>query len=271
MSARPARTTRVRRRSQTFRRITGGIALLFALVTVGLAYVAIAPSPQTANASEADPALIAQGQQLYDNSCITCHGQNLQGVVDRGPSLIGVGEAAAYFQLATGRMPAAENGAQMPRKTPFFNEQEIEALGAFIQQNGGGPVIPEDDAALVDYEEVARGGELYRLNCASCHNFTGMGGALSSGKYAPALNEATDRDIWGAMLSGPENMPKFGDGQLTPSEKAAVTAFIQANKASVNPGGYGLSGFGPAPEGLAAFLVGMGAIVALSLWMGSRA
>ena len=39
-------------------------------------------------------------------------------------------------------------------------------------------------------ENVARGGDLYRLNCASCHNFTGRGGALSSGKYAPGLDPA---------------------------------------------------------------------------------
>lgn len=270
MSARPARTTRIRRRSQTFRRITGGLALLFALVTIGFTYAALAPTAQTANADEADPVLIAEGQQLYDNSCITCHGQNLQGVVDRGPSLIGVGEAAVYFQVATGRMPAVENSAQIPAKTPVFDERETAALGQFIQSKGGGPVIPPDEE-LINMEQVAKGGELYRLNCASCHNFTGLGGALSSGKYAPDLGNATDRVIWGAMLSGPQNMPKFGDGQLTPDEKAAVVAFIQNNKASLDPGGYGLGGFGPAPEGLAAFLVGMGAIVALTLWMGSRA
>ena len=39
------------------------------------------------------------------------------------------------------------------------------------------------------------------------------------------------------MLSGPENMPKFGDGQLTPDEKAAIIAFIQNNKATIDPGG----------------------------------
>ncbi len=72
------------------------------------------------------------------------------------------------------------------------------------------------------------------------------------------------------MLSGPENMPKFGDGQLTPDEKAAIITFIQNNKATIDPGGYAAGGFGPAPEGLIAFLVGMGAIVAATLWMGSR-
>ena len=54
-------------------------------------------------------------------------------------------------------------------------------------------MIPEGD--LRNDAEISRGGELYRLNCASCHNFTGQGGALSQGKYAPDLDPATDRQI----------------------------------------------------------------------------
>jgi len=156
----------------------------------------------------------------------------------------------------------------MPRKLPVFTPDQIDDLAAYIQANGGGPEIPT--TGLRDDSQVAMGGELFRLNCASCHNFTGQGGALSQGKYAPALNEATDEQIWGAMLSGPENMPKFGDGQLTAQEKAAIVSYIQNNKATIDPGGLPLGGFGPAPEGLIAFLVGMGAIVAATLWMGSR-
>jgi ubiquinol-cytochrome c reductase cytochrome c subunit len=260
---------RMGRGSKAFRRITGSLALLFGLLTVGFAYAALSPSPQTAQAAAVDPAQIAAGQQLYNNSCITCHGANLQGVQDRGPSLIGVGQAAAYFQLSTGRMPAVEDPAQMNRKPPWFSAEEIDQLGAFIQANGGGPQVPQGD--LRNEQQLALGGELFRLNCASCHNFTGQGGALSQGKYAPNLDEATDSQIYVAMQSGPENMPKFSEAQLTSSEKRAIISFIQNNKATIDPGGLPLGGFGPAPEGLIAFLVGMGAIVAITLWMGSRA
>lgn len=272
MTARPAQPRhRFGKGSKTARRITGGLALLFALVAMGFAYSTVTGSRQVASAAAVDAAQIAKGKQIYTNSCITCHGANLQGVQDRGPSLIGVGEAATYFQVSTGRMPAVQNGAQMPRKQPFFTEDEVNALGAYVQANGGGPQVPTEEAQLINTKNVAKGGELYRLNCASCHNFTGQGGALSQGKYAPSLDQATTKQIYAAMLSGPENMPKFSDGQLTPDEKAAVVAFVQNNKATVDPGGYALGGFGPAPEGLVAFLVGMGAIVALTLWMGARA
>jgi ubiquinol-cytochrome c reductase cytochrome c subunit len=252
------------------RRITGSLALLFALTALGFAFSAFAgSSPNQAKAADVDAQQIADGKAIYQTACITCHGSTLQGVLDRGPSLVGVGQAATYFQVITGRMPAAENGAQIQRKEPMFTADETDKLAAYIQANGGGPEIPDGD--LRAPEQISRGGELFRLNCASCHNFTGQGGALSQGKYAPNLDPATDREIYGAMLSGPQNMPKFGDGQLTSDEKRAIISFIQDNKETIDPGGYALGGFGPAPEGLIAFLVGMGAIVAAVLWMGSKA
>ena len=172
-------------------------------------------------ADESASALLRTGKQLFDTSCVTCHGANLQGVPDRGPSLIGVGEAAVYFQVSTGRMPAMRGEAQAPRKAPIFDESQIDALGAYVQANGGGPVVPRDDNGQVAQQsllgdDVARGGDLFRLNCASCHNFTGKGGALSSGKYAPDLADAEPAQIYTAMLTGPQNMPKFSDRQLTP-------------------------------------------------------
>jgi ubiquinol-cytochrome c reductase cytochrome c subunit len=262
------RRRRLAPRSKAMRRLTATLVLLGALVGFGVAYSAIAPAGNTAAAQPVDPAQIAAGRQLYNNSCITCHGANLQGVQDRGVSLIGVGSAAAYFQLATGRMPAAANGAEMSRKRPVFTDEQIQQLMAYIESVGGGPEVPS--GSLRDDANLARGGELYRLNCASCHNFTGRGGALSQGKYAPPLNEASDAEIYAAMLSGPENMPKFSDGQLPPEFKKAIISYIQATNNTISPGGYDLGGFGPAPEGLIAFLVGMGLIVAVTLWSGSR-
>lgn len=264
---------RFRRRSKAVRRLTGVAALLFALVLLGLGYSALAPSGNSASAvGPADPATIATGKQLFDHSCITCHGQNLQGVKGRGVPLIGVGQASVYFQLATGRMPAKANGAEMPRAIPVFNETQIDAIGAYVQSMGGGPQLPSglDNANLKNEAALAKGGELYRLNCASCHNFTGKGGALSQGKYAPALDQATPKEIYAAMLSGPESMPTFSDAQLTPDEKKAIVSYVVSTQDTLSPGGYDLGGFGPAPEGLIAFLVGMGAIVSITLWSGSR-
>src|SRR6185312_6553655 len=84
-------------RTRFRRRIAGAAALGIGLLVAGGAYVALTPAANVAHAQSEDTALIAQGQQLFNNACITCHGGNLQGVQDRGPSLIGVGDAAVWF------------------------------------------------------------------------------------------------------------------------------------------------------------------------------
>ncbi|MFN2478423.1 MAG: c-type cytochrome [Pseudonocardiaceae bacterium] len=254
--------------SRSRRRLSAMLALAVALLSAGALYAVFAPQAQTARAQE-DPALVRQGEQLYNNACISCHGMNLQGVNARGPSLIGVGEAAVYFQVSTGRMPAARQEAQIAEKPVRFSPQEIDALGAFVQANGGGPVVPKDSLAGGD---AAHGGDLFRLNCASCHNFTGRGISLSSGKYAPAIKDVNAQQIYSAMTSGPQSMPRFSDRQLTPQDKRDIIAYVQSVTADRNnPGGYSLGGFGPVPEGLISWIVGISALVGVTLWIGSKA
>ena len=189
-----------RSRRRLRRRLSGGLLLLIALTIAGGLAAVLTPTPQVAVADENSSALLRTGKQLFDTSCVSCHGANLQGVPDHGPSLIGVGEAAVYFQVSTGRMPAMRGEAQAPRKDPIFDESQIDAIGAYVQANGGGPTVarnPDGSIAMRSLrgQDLGRGGDLFRLNCASCHNFTGKGGALSSGKFAPDLGEANEQQI----------------------------------------------------------------------------
>lgn len=257
------------------RRLTAAVLLVFGLGMAGVLAATLTPTPQVAVADQSQSALLRTGQQLYETACISCHGANLQGVDGRGPSLIGAGEAAVYFQVSTGRMPAVRGEAQAPRKTPTFDEAQTDAMGAYVQSLGGGPMVPRDANGQIASQslignDVARGGDLFRLNCASCHNFTGRGGALSSGKYAPSLDLATPAQIYTAMLTGPQNMPKFSERQLGPEEKADIVAYVRSSSETLNPGGYGLGGFGPAPEGMAIFIIGIVASIAAALWIGAR-
>lgn len=236
----------------------------------------LTPEPQVAVADESNAAMIDDGRKLYETSCITCHGANLQGVPERGPALLGVGDAAVYFQVSTGRMPAARGEAQAQRKPAKFTTEQIDQLGAFIQAEGGGPQVPRNPDGSVAQESlrgdsIARGSELFRLNCASCHNFTGRGGALSSGKFAPNLDGVNEAQIYTAMLTGPQNMPKFSNRQLDPEEKRDVIAYVKYVSEANPSGGLGLGGFGPVSEGMVMWFVGVIAIVAGAMWMGSRA
>ncbi|WP_280413806.1 cytochrome bc1 complex diheme cytochrome c subunit [Nocardia carnea] len=264
-----------RRQRRIRRRIAGGLALMVGLVGAGFLASALTPEPQVATANEDSVALIREGQQLYETSCITCHGANLQGVPDRGPSLIGVGEAAVYFQVSSGRMPMVRNEAQAERKPPKFDAHQTDAIGAYVAANGGGPTVIRDANGEIAQEslrggDIGRGSELFRMNCASCHNFTGRGGALSSGKFAPPLDPASEQQIYAAMLTGPQNMPKFSDRQLTPEEKRDIIAYVKDAAEAKDPGGWGLGGFGPATEGLAIWVIGIVAVVGAAIWIGSR-
>lgn len=259
------------------RRLSGAVALALALGTVGIGYstVAAAAAPRAQAASSSAPAGeamdVRKGRELYETSCITCHGRNLQGVQDRGPTLIGVGEAAAYFQVSTGRMPVARQEAQAERKDPKFDDAQTRQIAAYVQSVGGGPTLPTGNLRGDD-SNLAEGGELFRLNCASCHNFTGRGIAMSQGKFAPNLQDASEQQIYEAMLTGPQNMPKFSDRQLTPEEKKDIVAYIKSvTNGNNNPGGNDLGGYGPGPETVIAWVVGLGALIGITLWIGARA
>lgn len=273
-----------RRRRKLRKTAAGAAALTVGLTGAGVLATALTPDAQVATAQMDEQALIQEGKDIYDVACITCHGLNLQGVQDRGPSLIGVGSGSVYFQVHSGRMPMMSNDAQAERKTPRYTEQQTLALAAYVAANGGGPGIVYNDEGEIAMEElrgvnyngqiqaedIARGSELFRLNCASCHNFTGRGGALSSGKYAPGLDPANEQEIYQAMLTGPQNMPKFSDRQLSPDEKKDIIAFIKSAKETPSPGGWGLGGLGPVAEGLAMWIIGITALIGAAMWIGTR-
>ncbi|MEO3929619.1 c-type cytochrome [Micromonosporaceae bacterium B7E4] len=263
------RRARSRPRGKARRRLGAAVRLLAALTLAGGAYTVFAPglsaqdTPQLTSAAQ-------EGKALFDTSCVSCHGRNAQGVEGRGPSLIGVGAASVEFQVSTGRMPLARQEAQAEEKPPVFNDEQTTQLAQYVQELGGGPQLPEGNNLHRD-GDVAEGGRLFRINCSSCHTFGGGGGALSSGKFAPNLRDATDRQIYAAMLTGPQNMPVFGDNQLRPEQKADVIAYVQQTLAEDrDPGGLNLGRLGPATEGVTIFLVGMVALVFAALWIAGK-
>lgn len=268
-SAPPAKPARPRARRTRLRRRLGAAAVLVgALGTMGGVYAAFASSSGAANSAE--QSTVARGQQLYSVSCITCHGANLQGVLNRGPSLVGVGSAATYFQVSTGRMPLPGQGPYAERKPDRFDEADTRALATYVQSIGGGPQLPAGSLRGPD-SSIAEGGELFRLNCASCHGTTFAGAPLSAGKIAPGLHDASDAQIFTAMLSGPENMPVFSNNQITVAQKKAIVSYIQTLKASNDPGGAGIDRIGPVSEAIVIWVAGIGVLIVVIMWIGAKA
>jgi ubiquinol-cytochrome c reductase cytochrome c subunit len=251
------------------RRPAAGYAVVvLCLVVIGVAYSALT-SRGTASAATpgaASPQTIAEGRQLFQESCATCHGMNAEGT-STAPSLIGVGAAAVDFQVSTGRMPATDIGPEMDRRPPVYNPKQIFALAEYIQSLGGGPQVPSEAEVSTQGADLALGQNLFITNCAQCHNFSGAGGALTYGKFAPPLTQSTPRQIYEAMLTGPEAMPVFSDTTVTPQEKRDMIAYITSVRSEPNPGGFSLGRVGPVTEGIVGFLAGVGALVFAAMFI----
>jgi ubiquinol-cytochrome c reductase cytochrome c subunit len=251
------------------RPVAGYAVVLLGLITVGVGYAALTGQGSPASAAipgAPSPQTIAQGKNLFQTSCSSCHGMDAQGSA-AAPSLIGVGAAAVDFQVSTGRMPAKELGAEVPRKPVTFTTEQIHAIAAYIASLGGGPAIPSAAQVSTAGANLALGQSLFITDCAQCHNFDGAGGALTYGKFAPALTASTPTQIYEAMLTGPEAMPVFSDTTITPAQKRDIIAYVTKIRAEPNPGGFSLGRIGPVTEGLVGFIGGIGVLIFISMWI----
>jgi ubiquinol-cytochrome c reductase cytochrome c subunit len=246
------------------------VLLLGALAVIATVVALLQTSTEArAEVATASQTQVEKGRTLYLEGCASCHGLEAQGS-STAPSLIGVGAAAVHFQVATGRMPLATPVVQAERKDPVYDADQIAALAAYIATLGPGPAIPTEEQLDTTNADLARGGSLFRTNCAQCHNFAGEGGALTHGKRAPSLMEATAQEVYEAMLTGPQNMPVFGNGTLTPTDKTDILAYVAHLQDQTEPGGWDLGSFGPVTEGAFLFTVAVGLMAAAAVWIGAK-
>ncbi|MDL5201112.1 c-type cytochrome [Streptomyces sp. ALI-76-A] len=247
------------------------VVLLIALAATGVLFTAFAPTKEARADETAQSLAIDEGKKLYAVGCASCHGTGGQGTTD-GPSLVGVGAASVDFQVGTGRMPAQQPGAQVPKKKNIYSQAEIDQLAAYISSLGAGPNVPTDEQLDTEGADLAKGGDLFRTNCAQCHNFTGKGGALTHGKYAPDLEGVSAKHIYEAMQTGPQNMPSFPDTTLSEQNKKDIIAYLNEvnGDESKSPGGLELGGLGPVSEGLFGWIFGLGGLIAVAVWVAAR-
>ena len=263
------------KRKNTGRRhpLAAAALLILGLVAVGGVYTAVdqAADANTTTQTSAMALTAEDGEQLYMANCATCHGVDAVGT-EYGPTLVGVGPASVNFQVMTGRMPMAFSGPQADQRAVQFTQEQSDAMGLYVQSLGAGPERP--DAEWLDTSatgvNVAAGAEIFRVNCAMCHNAAAAGGALTEGKFAPHLQGIQADHIYEAMLTGPQNMPVFNDMNITPEEKRNVIAFLHYMDENPSVGGFDLGSLGPVSEGLFIWIFGLGGIVAMTIWLTSR-
>jgi ubiquinol-cytochrome c reductase cytochrome c subunit len=245
--------------------------MVFALLAIGTTFQVASAVTTTKNTNADRATTIEEGKQLFLKGCSSCHGLNAEGG-KIAPSLIGVGAASVDFQVGTGRMPMADMSTQATRKAVVYTPEEINALATYVASLAPGPEVPGDE--VLNYERdgsVAEGGELFRTNCAMCHNFAAQGGALTQGKFAPTLMGVEPKHIYEAMITGPQSMPVFSNKTLTAEEKLSIIKWIKSAETEPQLGGAALGRVGPVTEGLLAWTLGIGLLIAVAVWLAMKA
>ena len=241
----------------------------WAIFAVAVVAVTTGAGPRPAPAAEDQQ---ANGRRLFLLGCSSCHGEDGNGLRTptgqlRGPSLLESGEAGAYYELSTGRMPLGDPTQQPKRKRPAYGEADQAALVAYVASLGSGPRLPHLDLAA---GRLPEGGELFRANCAPCHSATGAGAALSYGRAAPPLDESTALQVGAAVRAGPGQMPVFGPGVLSDGAIAGIARYVEYLRHPSDEGGLPIGRTGPVPEGAVAWFFGIGAFLAAVAWIGTR-
>jgi ubiquinol-cytochrome c reductase cytochrome c subunit len=269
-------------------RLVRVMPLLVVLVTVTLTVTLGHASTSAAGPTStgARPPSQADAQTVYLRDCATCHGPDARGT-QFGPTLQGVGKASVDYWVSTGRMPLVANArpaaskygqpppAQrladpdaQPRRGPAaYPPAMVAALVDYVGSLApGGPDIPTVHAAGAD---VAAGGEVFRAQCAACHEWAGVGGALYQ-REAPSLHASTPTQIAEAVRTGPGQMTAFGIAAVPPDQLAALVAYVRYHDHPDNRGGHPLWYLGPVAEGGLAILGGLGLLLVITRWVGER-
>jgi ubiquinol-cytochrome c reductase cytochrome c subunit len=267
------------------------MAIPLGLIAMGLlAFALLFTAGGTAHGQQAlvstNPADIAAGQNLFNAHCESCHGYEGRGGETSAPALVSVGAAAADFYLTTGRMPLNDPANQPLRHHPYFNKTQIRQLDAYIAAlpviTGTyvqGPTIPTVNPLCTTLTPnpsepgcvtLSQGQRLFAINCAQCHQAAGSGGMLSKGNVVPSLHNANITQVAEAMRVGPPPMPVFGPKVVNQQQMSAIAHYVQYLHKPANPGGLGISHFGPVAEGFVAILVGGGALLFAARMIGTR-
>lgn len=260
-----------------------GIVVVLGIIAFGMLSFVGTPAHGAEAPVSTNPADIAGGGQLYAVHCQSCHGVNGVGGANGSPELIDSGAAAADFYLTTGRMPLNNPADEALRHHPYFNNDQIRQLVAYVNAlpainhtDVAGPTIPTVPPVCsaagtpAGCSTLTAGQEYFSLNCAQCHQAVGSGGMLSKGATVPSLHNATAVQAAEAMRVGPKPMPVFGTGQLTDAQVTAIANYVEYLRNPNNRGGLGISHFGPVAEGFVGIIVGLGLLLLVSRLMGNR-
>lgn len=183
----------------------------------------------------ADKASIANGQRLYNQLCLECHGATGAGE----GALIGTSINNQQFLSTFSNFDIKnmiENGrvaAMMPAYN-YLKEEEKEDLVSFIRSWQTEPLTLHAPSTLDG--NVDRGRVLYASNCMTCHGKTGSGYATAAVAIAnpDTLKQLSDKQLWLTIAygregtrMGPSLIGEDGIKQLAEQEVSDIVIYIR--------------------------------------------
>jgi len=188
-----------------------GVRIVIAIACVGIA-ASYGQQDESNNPFTSDPAAIAAGKMLYQETCQACHGEQAHG--DRGPALTtgsfehGNEDDDIFQNIRTG-IP----GTQMPA-FPGLATDDIWRIVAFLRNLGGKGVAAKEvvpgDVAVGETIFWGKGG------CGRCHEVNGKGGVAAPDLSAAGKNpaERLRRVIVDPDAAGSQESRWFGPSDL---------------------------------------------------------
>lgn len=254
-------------------RTSRAVALVLTLLVAGSLLVTVAAAQETqpreddaAQDGEDAAGLVQRGNDLYGAHCGICHGTEGRGTAD-APAIQDASPALIDFVVRTGRMPLPHPDARSMRREPVLDDEARAALIEYVRTWAEDePEIPSPDPARGD---LSHGRELYETNCIACHSPFGGGIAISQEDLAPALAPADPVEIAEAVRTGPGVMPPFSEDVLDEHDLDSVIRYLLFLRERPR-GGLAFGRSGPVTEGLVAWFVGAGLLLAMAYFIGER-
>ncbi|WP_404329244.1 c-type cytochrome [Mesobacillus maritimus] len=175
----------------------GAIVLFIIVLMIGLNF----DKP-----SKEEQAFIENGEKLYNQLCLACHGENGKGegelpgtALNNQHFLNTYADGDLYNQIKDGRFEA-----RMPEYGSILSETEINQLVSFIRSWQTETLKLEAPTAFDG--DPLNGGKLYDLYCANCHGITGSGlnGTAIALGNPDFQRHTTDEQIWISAANGRE-------------------------------------------------------------------
>jgi len=162
----------------------------------------------------ASPEVIARGKAVYGVNCTACHGGDLRGGDQGGPSLLR--SLVALSDQHGELMAPIIHGARQDKGMPGFNlnETDVTAVAEYIHSmlakvgvQARPPGTPDPMTLNVLVGDASAGETYFRSKCASCHSTTGDLKGIAS-KYS---DPRTLQNTW--VAGGAGGGRGFGRGE----------------------------------------------------------